>query len=175
LGKRKSFAAVLAIAAMPGCLRTAGAQQLAPIPATSATAGLAASAVSERALLDQYCVVCHNQRLKTGGLMLDQLDISHIRDHAEIGEKVVRKLRAGMMPPSGLPRPSAPVLEGMISYLEKELDRDAVANLTPPGMHRLNRTEYTNAIRDVLGLEVDATKFLLPTIRPTGSTTSRER
>jgi uncharacterized protein DUF1592/uncharacterized protein DUF1588/uncharacterized protein DUF1587/uncharacterized protein DUF1585/uncharacterized protein DUF1595 len=149
--------AALAIFATLSCVHTARAQQAATVPAVHAS-----SAASERALLDQYCVTCHNQRLKTGGLMLDQLDLARLHDHAAIGEKVVRKLRAGMMPPSGLPRPDAPVLESMISYLEKELDRDAVPNLTPPGMHRLNRTEYTNAIRDVLGLQVDATKFLPP-------------
>ena len=85
-----------------------------------------------------------------------------MHDHAETWEKVVRKLRAGMMPPAGMPRPAAPVLESMVSFMEKELDRSAAPNLIPPGMHRLNRTEYTNAIRDVLALEVDATKFLPP-------------
>jgi hypothetical protein len=100
--------------------------------------------------------------LQTGGLALDKLDLAAMHDHAEVWEKVVRKLRAGMMPPTGMPRPDAPVLDSMISYIEKELDRNAAANLIPPGMHRLNRTEYTNAIRDVLALEVDATKFLPP-------------
>ena len=123
---------------------------------------LASTAASERALLDQYCVTCHNQRLKTAGLTIDKLDLEHVQDHAEIWEKVVRKLRAGMMPPMGLPRPQPPVMESMISFLEKELDRNAEPNLTPPGIHRLNRTEYTKAIRDVLGLQVDATKFLPP-------------
>ena len=85
-----------------------------------------------------------------------------MHDHAEIWEKVVRKLRAGMMPPSGMPRPAAPVMESMVSFMEKELDRGAAADLSPPGLHRLNRTEYTNAIRDLLALEVDATKFLPP-------------
>lgn len=155
----RGFAVGLAIVAMPGCIETARSQQL---PATSAPSVLATSAASERALLDQYCVPCHNQRLKTAGLMLDQLDIARMHDHAEVWEKVVRKLRAGMMPPTGMRRPDAPVMESMIAFMEKELDRDAVPNLTPPGMHRLNRTEYTNAIRDVLGLQVDATKFLPP-------------
>ncbi len=150
-----SLAAMLGMVALPCFVQTARAQQAATVPAV-----LAISATSERALIDQYCVVCHNQRLKTGGLMLDQLDLTQLHEHAEIGEKVVRKLRAGMMPPSGMPRPSAPVMESMITFMEKELDRDAVPNLIPPGMHRLNRTEYTNAIRDVLGLQVDATKFL---------------
>jgi mono/diheme cytochrome c family protein len=157
LSKGKSGAAALAIIAALGCLKTAHAQQAATVSAVLAT-----SAGSERALIDQYCVPCHNQRLKTAGLMLDQLDLAQMHEHADVWEKVVRKLRAGMMPPSGLPRPNAAVMESMITFLEKDLDRDAVANLTPPGMHRLNRTEYTNAIRDVLGLQVDATKFLPP-------------
>ncbi|HTC88567.1 MAG TPA: DUF1592 domain-containing protein [Bryobacteraceae bacterium] len=155
--KSKRLVIALAMVAALGYVPVARAQSAATIPATLAT-----SAASERALLDQYCVTCHNQRLKTGGLMLDQLDVAQMHEHAEIWEKVVRKLRAGMMPPSGMKRPDAPVMESMITFMEKELDRDAAANLTPPGMHRLNRTEYTNAIRDVLGLEVDATKFLPP-------------
>ncbi len=156
---RRVSLTALAIIAVPCFIQTARAQQL-PIPAAIAPSTLVTSATSERALLDQYCVVCHNQRLKTGGLMLDQLDTASIHDHPEIWEKVVRKLRAGMMPPSGMRRPEAPVIESMVTFMEKELDRRAVANLTPPGMHRLNRTEYTNAMRDVLGLQVDATKFL---------------
>lgn len=148
---------VLTLVAAPGLVVTAYAQR----PAT-ASAVLATTAASERALLDQYCVVCHNQRLKTAGLTIDKLDLEHIQDHAEIWEKVVRKLRAGMMPPTGMPRPQPQVMESMILFLEKDLDRNAGPNLTPPGIHRLNRTEYTNAIRDVLGLQVDATKFLPP-------------
>jgi hypothetical protein len=115
---------------------------------------------SQRALLDRYCVVCHNAKLKTADLLLDQLDLAHLGDHKEIGEKVVRKLRAGMMPPAGMPRPEPAVMDGLITWMENELDRSAVTYLPPPGLHRLNRTEYTNAVRDVLGVEVDATKFL---------------
>jgi hypothetical protein len=157
LSKRKCLAALLGIVAVLRCHETARAQQVATVPSVLAT-----SAASERALLDQYCVTCHNQRLKTGGLTLDQLDLAQMHEHAEVWEKVVRKLRAGVMPPSGMRRPDPPVMESMITFLEKELDRDAAPNLTPPGMHRMNRTEYTNAIRDVLGLQVDATKFLPP-------------
>ena len=147
------LAAALALVAVPGYLQVARSQ-------TPAAPALATSAAAERALLAKYCVTCHNQRLKTGGLSLDLLDPAQIHDHAEVWEKVVRKLRAGMMPPSGMPRPDAAVYESMISFAEKELDSTATPNLIPPGMHRLNRTEYTNAIRDVLALEVDATKFL---------------
>jgi mono/diheme cytochrome c family protein len=153
-----TLGAALALVAVPGYLQVARSQQAAAAPAAT----LVTSAASERALLDQYCVTCHNQRLRTAGLALDQMDPASMHDHAEVWEKVVRKLRAGMMPPSGMPRPAAPVLESMVSFMEKELDGKAVPNLTPPGMHRLNRTEYTNAVRDVLGLEVDATKFLPP-------------
>ncbi|HVZ23504.1 MAG TPA: DUF1592 domain-containing protein, partial [Vicinamibacterales bacterium] len=121
-----------------------------------------ATADSERALINKYCVTCHNARLKTANLLLDQLDLNHLADHAEIGETVVRKLRAGMMPPTGMPRPDAAQLETLVSWMEGELDRGAKPYLEAPGLHRLNRTEYTNAIRDLLALDVDATKFLPP-------------
>ena len=117
---------------------------------------------AQRALVDQYCVVCHNVKLKTANLLLDQLDLTHLGDHAEIGEKVVRKLRAGMMPPKGAKRPDPATLESLIRWMETELDGSAVTHLPPPGLHRLNRTEYGNAIRDLIALEVDATKFLPP-------------
>jgi hypothetical protein len=97
--------------------------------------------------------------------MLDQLDLTNLAAHAEIGEKVVRKLRAGLMPPTNARRPDPATLETMIRWMEDELDKGVATHLPhlpPPGLYRLNRTEYTNAIRDVLGLEVDATKFLPP-------------
>src|SRR5262245_54379550 len=115
---------------------------------------------TQRALLDQYCVTCHNARAKTANLLLDQLDLTHLAEHAEVGEKVVRKLRAGMMPPTGMRRPDVATMNAFIVWMENELDRNAVTHLPPPGLHRLNRTEYANAIRDLLALEVDATKFL---------------
>jgi hypothetical protein len=107
-------------------------------------------------------VVCHNAKLKTANLLLDGLDLAHLGDHAEIGEKVVRKLRAGLMPPTGMPRPDPATLESLIGWMENALDRSAAPHLPPPGLHRLNRTEYANAIRDLLALDVDATKFLPP-------------
>src|SRR5437016_14594417 len=118
------------------------------------------AATTARASIDQYCVPCHNQRLKTAGLMLDKLDSTEVRKDAEVWEKVVRKLRAGMMPPSGLPRPTPAIYEALITSIENELDRDTVTRLPPPGLHRLNRTEYGNAIRDLLALEIDPAKFL---------------
>ena len=126
------------------------ASQVSPSPALSA----------QRAVLDKYCVTCHNATINTANLKLDQLDLAHLGADAATAEKVVRKLRAGMMPPAGMPRPDAATLNGLVDWLEDELDRNAVTHLPPPGLHRLNRVEYANAIRDLLGLEVDATKFL---------------
>jgi mono/diheme cytochrome c family protein len=138
--------------------QTAGARpQAAPATATSAPTSEAAA---QRALLDKYCATCHNDRAKVGELSLDKLDMSRLTDHPEIAEKIIRKLRAGMMPPSGMARPDRATLDALILSMEKQMDRAAVTSLTPPGIHRLNRTEYANAIRDLLALEVDATKFL---------------
>src|SRR5712692_11804611 len=111
----------------------------------------------QRAVLDQYCVGCHNQKLKTAGLMLDMMDPAHAGDAAEVWEKVVRKLRAGMMPPLGLPRPNTANYEALTVALENELDRAAAAkpHLAAPGVHRANRAEYANAIHDLLALDID--------------------
>src|SRR4030095_162974 len=136
-------------------------QQSSPASATPAPPA-SADSTAQRALVNQYCVTCHNARLKTGGLMLDQLDLAHLGDHAETGEEGVRKLRAGLMPPTNARRPDAATLESLTRWMEDQLDRGAVQHLPPPGLHRLNRAEYANAIRDLLALEVDATKFLPP-------------
>jgi cytochrome c5 len=134
----------------------------APVPARRAASPAAPDVAAQRTLVDQYCVVCHNAKLKTANLLLDELDLARLGDTAEIGEKVVRKLRAGLMPPTGMRRPDPATLESLIRWMERELDRGAVPHLPAPGLHRLNRTEYANAIRDLLELEVDATKFLPP-------------
>jgi hypothetical protein len=121
----------------------------------------AAQAGATRALLDKYCVTCHNQKLKTAGLMLDQADLGRIGEHAELWEKAVRKLRAGMMPPLGLPRPEAAAMDQAAAYLENEIDRAAAKpHLAGPAVHRVNRTEYANAIRDLLALDIDAAAYL---------------
>ena len=138
-----------------------------PHPQSASTAAQPA-APSPRALVDQYCVTCHNERLKTGGLSLDQVDIEHPSMAPEIWEKVAHKLRVGDMPPAGRPRPEPAVSMGLASYLEGELDKAAAAipsagRVTP---HRLNRTEYTNAVRDLLGLDIPVS--LLPTENATG-------
>jgi len=133
---------------------------------TLVVAGVAALAgdaqTNPRAVLDQYCVVCHNQRLKTAGLMLDTLDLAKVGDHAEVWEKVVRKLRTGAMPPAGMPRPGKTLAAGTASWLEDQLDRAAAEHPNPgrPTLHRLNRAEYQNAIRDLLALDIDAASLL---------------
>jgi hypothetical protein len=132
-------------------------------PSTSARGGAAVdkqSATAQRAVIDKYCVGCHNARVKAGSLLLDQLDLSRLADQVAVGEKVALKLRAGMMPPLGAPRPDRSMLDGLITWIESELDRHAVTSLPAPGIHRLNRTEYQNVIRDLIGLKIDAAKFL---------------
>jgi hypothetical protein len=121
------------------------------------------SASSLRAPLNKYCIACHNEKLKTAGLALDQINIEHPSANAELWEKVVRKLRSGAMPPAGLPRPDQITVDTVVSSIETTIDRETAAAPNPgrPILHRLNRVEYTNAIRDLLGLEIDG-KSLLP-------------
>ena len=115
-------------------------------------------------MVGQYCVTCHNQRLKTGGLALDGLDMSRVPRDAEVWEKVIKKVRGNMMPPAGSPRPDAATLDAFAGGLETTLDRAAVANPHPGRTrpHRFNRAEYANAIRDLLALDVDAAALLPP-------------
>ena len=115
-----------------------------------------------RALLDRYCVTCHNERLKTAGVMFDTVDIGRVAAHRELFEKAARKLRKGQMPPQGLPQPDQAALGAFLTALEAELDRVA-ATAPDPGRvasHRLNRTEYVNVIRDLLALEIDGAALL---------------
>ena len=145
--------AVLALVAV-----TSGRAYTAGVGAAPAVAAQAAQ--SQRQLLDQYCVTCHNARMKTGGLVLDSLDVGHVATQAETWEKVVRKLRAGMMPPPGRPRPGQEAQVGLVSWLETGLDQAAVSRPNAgrtETLHRLNRFEYSNAVRDVLGLDIDVT------------------
>jgi mono/diheme cytochrome c family protein len=134
---------------------------VAALPALSQAPSQAAS--SHRALLNQYCVTCHNERLRTAELTLDTADVDNISRNTEVWEKVVRKLRASAMPPAGMPRPAPAAYEAFATYLETELDRAAATNPDPgaTGTRRLNRTEYANAIRDLLALEI-AGESLLP-------------
>jgi hypothetical protein len=125
----------------------------------------AKNAVPSREFLDKYCVTCHNGRLKTAGLTLDLMDVANVAADAAKWEKAVIKLRAGLMPPGGLPRPDRSVIDEFTSSLEGVLDRAAEAHPDPgrtEAFHRLNRGEYQNSVRDLLSLDVDATA-LLPT------------
>jgi hypothetical protein len=116
----------------------------------------------DRAFLNQYCTTCHNEKTKTAGLMLDKLDVDHPGESAATWEKVVRKLRAGMMPPSGVRRPERGSIDAFTSSVEAKLDRAAAARPNPgtTALHRLNRTEYGNAVRDLLDLPIDAATLL---------------
>ncbi|HEY1302282.1 MAG TPA: DUF1592 domain-containing protein [Vicinamibacterales bacterium] len=139
--------------------------QTAPAAASQAAgpAGQARPTPSaDPALVKQYCVTCHNGRLKTGGLSLDDLNPAEAPAHPEVWEKVVLKLRGGMMPPQGMPRPDQPSIERFTVSLEQSLNRAALAHPDPghKPVHRLNRTEYGNAIRDLLDLEVDVADLL---------------
>ena len=134
-----------------------GAQiQRTQAPSTSPTVPL-------RDVLDKYCVTCHNARLKTAGLLLDALDVNHVGGDAALWEKVASKLRTREMPPAGRPRPDQATYEAMAAELENSLDAAAAAHLNPGrvAVHRLNRAEYTNAVRDLLGLQVDGASLLM--------------
>ena len=112
----------------------------------------------------RYCVTCHNDRAKTAGLSLEALDIARAAEAPEVWEKVIRKVRVGMMPPQGVPQPERPTREALVSYLSTTLDRAAAAHPNPGRklVHRLNRAEYANAVRDLLGLEIDPAALLPP-------------
>ena len=115
-----------------------------------------------RATVEKYCVTCHNARLKTGGLELDGIDFTKVPNYAEALEKVVRKLKTGAMPPQGMPRPDRATHDALVTFISTELDRAAVAAPNPGRalLRRLNRTEYANAIRDLLDLEIDVAALL---------------
>jgi mono/diheme cytochrome c family protein len=145
-------AAVLLVALLA---RSDGA--IAQAPAVAPPGAAAASAA-----LNRYCVTCHNDRLKTGDLVLTGVDATDARQHAAVLEKVVRKLRGGTMPPAGSPRPDKTTLDAFIASVETALDREAAASPNPGRVasRRLNRSEYVNVVRDLLDLEVDGSELL---------------
>lgn len=127
-----------------------------------AAGGQAAPPSVHRATLDKYCVTCHNARLRTASLLLDQADVDRPETGAAIWEKVLRKLRAREMPPAGAPHPDDATYSALTAYLETTLDSAAASHPNPgrPGAYRLNRFQYANSIRDLLGLEIDAASLL---------------
>src|SRR5579871_3183858 len=144
---------ILVMAYGPASGQTASTNAPAPAPGSAAT---------QRALLDKYCVTCHNDKVKTANLSLQNLDLTTVADHPEIWEQVIRKMRAGMMPPPGMPRPPLAQYEALRDWLEGQIDRKAALHPNPGNvvLHRLNRTEYHNAIRDLLDLDLDVTTLL---------------
>jgi hypothetical protein len=135
-------------------------------PVSSQRAAAVAPATPARELINSYCISCHNERSKTANLMLDRADAERPANSAETWEKVIVKLRSrSMPPPGGARRPDNGTYDRTATWLESELDRAAAAHVNPgrPGaLHRLNRTEYANAIRDLLGVEIDANAILPP-------------
>jgi mono/diheme cytochrome c family protein len=157
----------LAAAVTVGVRLGADRQPPRPRPSSSQPIAPARSApvvppVFARAVLDQYCVSCHNQTVKTAGLALDALDVARPGDHVEVWEKVARKLRTHEMPPPRMPRPDPATYRAVTAWLESALEQHALARPNPGrvAVHRLSRTEYSNAIRDLLGLEVDGRALL---------------
>jgi hypothetical protein len=130
------------------------------LAAVASYTGIAHS--EEQAIVNQYCVTCHSERLKTGNLVLEKLNPTQASANAETWERVIRKVRAGMMPPAGAPRPDRGTLDGFAASLETQLDRASAAHPNPgaTALHRLNRNEYGNAIRDLLALDVDVSTLL---------------
>ena len=136
------------------------ARHVVPPQAPAASAMAADPALG--AMLQQYCITCHNQRAQVGGLALDTLDLARVGERPDVWERVVRKLRTGAMPPAGRRRPDTAVSHGVAARLETQLDRAALEHPDPgrPTLHRLNRTEYRNVVRDLLAIDIDAS--LLP-------------
>ena len=122
----------------------------------------ALSSAQPGALVNQYCTGCHNAKAKVGGLALDKADFNDVASQAEMWEKVIKKLRTGAMPPLGMPRPDKTRADAFATWLETSIDKAAALKPNPgrPALHRLNRAEYANAIRDLLALEVDSAEFL---------------
>ncbi|MEO8257882.1 MAG: DUF1592 domain-containing protein [Acidobacteriota bacterium] len=160
LAQRNLFAIALSL------LWLAAASSHAPLAAGRAQQPPAAAAVPAdlQQVLNRYCVTCHNQRVKTAGLAIDTMNLAAVEEHGAAWESIVRKLRNRTMPPPERPRPDSATYDTLTSWLQTELDRAEAARPNPGGplLHRLNRAEYANAIRDVLAVDVDAAALLPP-------------
>ena len=139
---------------------SSGSRNLAAVP--PAPQGGAQASTPYKALVDQYCVTCHNQRSKTANVMFDTMDLSDLTKDAKIWERAVRKLRGGMMPPPGARQPERAAIEAFASWLEDTLDHAAATNPNPGfvPVHRLNRAEYANAVEEILAVRVDPSALL---------------
>jgi cytochrome c5 len=130
-----------------------------------------------RELVTKYCITCHNERLKTANLLLDKADSQNVSNSADTWEKVIVQLRSRAMPPASMPRPDNATYTAVATWLEAELDREASARPNPgrpAGLHRLNRTEYANAVRDLLGVEIDPAAMLPPDAQAHGFDTNAD-
>jgi mono/diheme cytochrome c family protein len=140
-----------------------GHVEASPQQQAKASLNASPSLSQQQALLKQFCISCHSPEVKSGGLILNTQDLANLGAHAAIYEKVVRKLRAGVMPPVGMPRPATLAYDGFASWLESGLDRAAATHPNvgrTDALHRLNRAEYQNAVRDLLALDVNAAELL---------------
>lgn len=163
------FALALTFAACgseePVAPSTSSSQESSTTATVAEVSSVEPSSAHTQAAIVQYCVVCHNQALETAGLRLDNIDVSDAVAHPEILEKVIQKLRTGIMPPVGMPAPSQADRSAMVAWLEGTLDELAKTNPNPgrtESLRRLNRTEYENAIRDLLALDIDSSTLLPP-------------
>ncbi len=141
-----------------------------------------APATPAGALVNQYCVTCHNQKLKTANLLLDRADSRNVANSAETWEKVIVKLRSRAMPPPGMPHPDNATYDSVAGWLESGLDRAAIDSKGAPvnpgrtaSLHRLNRAEYANAVRDLVAVDVDAQATLPPDEQAFGFENNAER
>jgi Protein of unknown function (DUF1592)/Protein of unknown function (DUF1588)/Protein of unknown function (DUF1587)/Protein of unknown function (DUF1585)/Protein of unknown function (DUF1595) len=153
-------------AAEPPATQSAGgatsAKRVAPQLAAAHDTG--PTSADQTAMVKQYCTGCHSDRTKAGGLTLASFDVANATSHVEVAEKMIRKLRAGMMPPAGAKRPEGMALLGLARSLEERIDRAAALNPNPGfrPFQRANRAEYARAVRDLLDVEVDVNTFLPP-------------
>jgi hypothetical protein len=174
---RRAVTAFVAVA----WLATAGSEVARSVQAGApqSTSAQAATPVPTpaRTLVTSYCVTCHNARLKTANLLLDQADAQQVSNSADTWERVIVQLRSRAMPPSGMPRPDGATYNAVATWLETELDRAASLRPNPgrpAGLHRLNRTEYANAVRDLLDVEIDPTSMLPPDAQAAGFDTNAD-
>jgi hypothetical protein len=150
--KRAFAAMVVAALSMTTAFAQTGGNRVSPDRATV------------NATVNQYCLGCHNQKLKSGNFSWSSIDLAHPEQNAEQVEKAVNMLRVGMMPPAGMPRPTAAARNSLIAYLENSVDQAAAANPNAgkQPLHRLNRTEYANSIRELLAVDIDVSALLPP-------------
>jgi len=160
---RTAALVLIGLAVCVGTLGTAPyAAQQTQIPPVAGAAARSITPLEAKAAVDKYCVGCHNERTRTGNLALDGIDVTRVAASAEPLEKVLRKLGTGSMPPQGMPRPDTATHAGIIAFLTRELDAAAAAKPDPGRaiLRRLNRTEYANAIRDLLDLNINVSTLL---------------